>query len=111
MYDVFIYVHVNDLEILVQFGAPRALNAVLGPEHLLRLGWPFEDDHVVFFGPSRVLNLARRVQLAQLHVLDERDVVLGVPVQAVRDHRKRHRLEQLVDRLHDLQYNKRAPSS
>ena len=44
-----------------------------------------------------------RRQLSEVHRLDEGEVILGVPVQAVAVHVERHRVQHVIDRGHYLQ--------
>ena len=70
-------------------------------EHLLIFAWSLPHSCVL---PYR----AGLVQLSLPHVVDERQVVLRVPVQAVRQHVERDRLDHLVDGRDNLERKKRG---
>ena len=70
--------------------------------HLFSLGGAREHDGLIELGLGVVLDLAVRVELPQVDVVDEGDVVAGVPVQAVAVHVEGHRVDQIVDRGDDL---------
>ena len=110
-----------DLEVGVQLGPPGLLHTVGRPQHLLHLrgavGWTFKCHRVVQSAPLRIgdlnmynvqqslsrynkTHLAVRAELPHLDVVNEGDVVGGVPVQAVAVHGEGDGVQQCVDGRH-----------
>lgn len=89
------------LQVLVQLGAPRVLHTMTGPQLLLHRRWPSEGDRVVYL---RIVRIQRtgRVQCPLLDVVDEGDVVAGMPVQGVEHRVKLYRVQEFVNRCQDL---------
>ena len=110
-----------ELEVLVQLCSPGVLDTVTGPEDLLCPGRPREHHRLVQLSLLRILHGAVRGQRPQLDVVDEGDVVRGMPVlpskyqlerdflvwkmishQAVAVHVEGDGVYQVVDGLHHL---------
>ena len=56
--------------------------------YLFSLGWTSEDDSLVQLSLACILDLGVRVQLSQVNVVNEGDVVWGMPVKTVAVHVK-----------------------
>lgn len=84
------------LQVLVQLRAPRILHAVTRPQFLLHGWWPGEHHGVVHLSIIGV-QWTRRMQCALLDVVNEGDVVSGMPIQRVKHRVKVHSVQQLVD--------------
>ena len=69
-----------ELEVLVELCSPGVLDTVAGPEDLLCPGGPREHHRLVQLSLLRILHGAVRGQRPQLDVVDEGDVVRGMPV-------------------------------
>ena len=69
---------------------------------LFSLGRAREHDSLVELSLSVVLDLAVRVELSQVDVIDEGHMVARMPVQAVAVHVEGHCVDQVVDRRDDL---------
>ena len=73
------------------------------PQNLLHLGWTFECDQVVQRTPVWVGHLAVVAKLPHVDIVNEGDVVGGVPVQAVAVHGEGDGVQEGVDGGHHLQ--------
>ena len=101
----------------MELRAPGLLHAVPRPQDLLRLRGALEDHRVVGFAQARILYLVNSLILSyyvtfigrlsthktvgsewsKMDVVNEGDVVGGVPVEAVAVHVEGHRVQHVVD--------------
>ena len=69
-----------NLQVLVELSAPALLDTVGRPQDLVHLGRPLERHRVVQGAPLSTGHPAVWAELPQLDVVNEGDVVRGVPV-------------------------------
>ena len=69
-----------NLEVLVELSSPALLDTVSRPQDLLHLGRTLECHRVVQGAPLSTGDPTVRAELPQLDVVNEGDVIRGVPV-------------------------------
>ena len=101
--NIGIYAFIDELgirmnfQIFMKFRSPGVLYTVTWPENLLSLGRSREDHSLIQLCSSWILDLAVRMKLSHVDVVNEGHVVRGMPVKTVTMHVEWNRVDNVIN--------------